>query len=81
MKIKLIAFLLTISFVLSEGVSWAQCAMCKASVESNMLEKQPGIGLSINDGILYLMLMPYIMFGIFGYLWYRNTHKKPKNAK
>jgi hypothetical protein len=55
--------------------------MCKASVESNMLEKQPGIGLSINEGILYLMLMPYIMFGIFGYLWYRNTHKNPKNSK
>ena len=59
----------------------AQCAMCAASVESNLKESKPGKGLSINSGILYLMLMPYLMFGLFGYLWYRNTHKKAKNVK
>ena len=77
LKIVLFMVVLTASVVSVH----AQCAMCAASVESNLKETQPGIGLSINSGILYLMLMPYLMFGLFGYLWYRNTHKKPKNAK
>lgn len=75
-KTILVLLVVVASIVLSSEVSWAQCAMCKASVEANLKEKSPGIGLSINDGILYLMVMPYLMFGIFGYLWYKHSQKK-----
>ncbi len=39
--------------------SFSQCAMCKATAESS------GIGGGLNDGILYLMFIPYILLGAF----------------
>jgi uncharacterized membrane protein len=61
---------------------FAQCAMCKTSVESNQHEqkfiaKQKAEGL--NTGILYLMVLPYLMFCIIGYFWYISSKKE--NAK
>lgn len=38
----------------------AQCAMCKASVESSQGQKNSVAG-GINQGILYLMAVPYIL--------------------
>tara|TARA_B100000073_G_C23255510_1_gene380158 strand:+ start:165 stop:401 length:237 start_codon:yes stop_codon:yes gene_type:complete len=55
----------------------AQCAMCKAVVEAN-LESGGTIGAGLNDGILYLMAMPYISMLIVGLVWY-NLKKEPKS--
>ena len=55
----------------------AQCAMCKAAVEAN-LKEGGSAGAGLNDGILYLMAMPYVamlFFGIFYYLQKRNQQK------
>tara|TARA_Y100000766_G_C18518768_1_gene417807 strand:+ start:313 stop:540 length:228 start_codon:yes stop_codon:yes gene_type:complete len=52
----------------------AQCSMCKAVVEAN-IESGSTHGLGLNQGILYLMAMPYIavtVFGIFYFLQKRN---------
>ena len=49
----------------------AQCAMCKATVESN-LSGEKTIGKGLNNGILYLMTIPYIILGSFGYMVYKN---------
>jgi hypothetical protein len=46
----------------------AQCAMCKAVVEAN-LESGGTIGAGLNDGILYLMAMPYISMLVVGLVW------------
>ncbi|TVR39943.1 MAG: hypothetical protein EA392_05085 [Cryomorphaceae bacterium] len=46
----------------------AQCAMCKAANES-ALDEDSGIG--INEGIIYLMGIPYILLGVLGYLFFR----------
>ena len=48
----------------------AQCAMCKAAVEAN-LKGGGSAGAGLNEGILYLMAMPYIailLFAVFYYL-------------
>ena len=69
-KITLI-FLVFFSFTLKLN---AQCAMCKAAVEAN-LKEGGSAGAGLNQGILYLMAMPYIalfVFGIFYYLQKRN---------
>lgn len=58
----------------------AQCAMCKATVESNLDEKSSKIGKGLNTGILYLMAIPYILFGVIGYYWYKAS-KREKTAK
>ena len=55
----------------------AQCAMCKAVVEAN-LESGGTIGAGLNDGILYLMAMPYISMLVVGLVWY-NIKKEPKS--
>ncbi|MBT8266574.1 MAG: hypothetical protein KJO41_06350 [Bacteroidia bacterium] len=57
-----IAVVLSISFV------EAQCAMCRAVLESG--ENQE-IGKSVNNGIKYLMLFPYLLIGGLGYFIYR----------
>ncbi|MCR8669521.1 hypothetical protein NO995_17690 [Aestuariibaculum sp. M13] len=53
----------------------AQCAMCRAVLES---EEGQSAAQGINDGIVYLMALPYILVGGIGYLIYKkfNTSKK-----
>lgn len=49
-----------------------QCAMCKATIEANQVN-QGKYGVSLNSGILYLMVVPYIAFLVLGYFWYKNA--------
>jgi preprotein translocase subunit SecY len=74
MKIKIL-FLILASFFIRFG-ALAQCSMCRASVENNVSNGETSIGAGLNSGILYLVVMPYLMAGIIGYLWYRASKKK-----
>lgn len=49
----------------------AQCAMCKATVESNV-NAEKTVGRGLNDGILYLMTIPYLVLGGFAWMVYKN---------
>ena len=71
------SFMLIVIYIFSTIYVYAQCAMCKAVVEAN-LESGSTKGAGLNDGILYLMAMPYIgilVFGIVYYLQNKKTHK------
>ena len=68
--------LLAILFLGVQVSSWAQCAMCRASVENNVSNGDASIGAGLNNGILYLFVMPYLMAAIIGYLWYRTAKKR-----
>ena len=46
----------------------AQCAMCRAVLESEEGQKTAE---GINNGIVYLMLIPYLLVGGLGYFLYR----------
>ena len=74
MKFKIL-FLLAGSFLFQIS-AMAQCAMCRASVENNVSNGETSIGSGLNSGILYLVVMPYLMAVIIGYLWYRASKKK-----
>ena len=50
----------------------AQCAMCRAVLES---EEGQETAKGINNGIVYLMIIPYILIGVVGYFIYRNKKK------
>ena len=53
----------------------AQCALCKASAESNLNEgKKSASGL--NMGIVYLLSVPYLLVGGIGYFWYVKKKKQ-----
>ena len=58
---------------------WSQCAMCKAAVESN-LEAGGVKGAGLNEGILYLMAMPYLVIIIFGIFWYLQNRKQQHSS-
>lgn len=60
-------------FLLLPLAAGAQCAMCRAALENN----QGGIkAQGINDGIVYLMIFPYLLIGLAGYAVYRLRQKK-----
>ena len=62
----LIAWSLLIGF---SGEIDAQCVMCKAVAEDSAAEG--AVGRGINQGILYIMAVPYLLLGILGYLIFK----------
>ena len=62
-------------FILSSTDTFAQCAMCRGSVESSMGNGRNNVGVGLNTGIVYLFVMPYLIVAVMGYLWYRNSKK------
>lgn len=49
--------------------------MCRAVLET---EEGQSAAKGINDGIIYLMLIPYILVGALGYIIYIKFFKKKK---
>jgi hypothetical protein len=73
MKKLLIIFSLILVFVVLGTDTWAQCAMCRGSVESSMGNGRNNVGVGLNTGIMYLFVMPYILVAAIGYFWYRSS--------
>lgn len=75
MKIKIIILLLLV-FIVSFEAS-AQCAMCRAVLES---EDGQSAAKGINDGIMYLMVFPYLlMAGVAYFIW--KSRRKSKTEE
>lgn len=54
---------------------WAQCAMCTLNAE-NSVQNGNTQGMGLNDGILFLLVMPYLIALGIGILWYRKYRRK-----
>lgn len=61
-------YLLILLLLISVAPAEAQCAMCRAVLES---EEGGQSAEAINNGIVYLMVFPYLLIGGVGYLIYR----------
>ena len=49
----------------------AQCPMCRMSAESNL--KDGGtMAAGLNKGIIYLLMIPYLLISVVGFIWWRN---------
>ena len=61
--------------VFSAGAS-AQCAMCRAALESSdgTIKAE-----AVNDGIVYLMIFPYLLVALVGYAVYRLRKNKKED--
>lgn len=70
LKFRLLLLLVGLLF---SGLVQAQCSMCRAVAESSQ-QGGSAIAEGLNDGILYLMIFPYIILGTLGVLFYK--HKK-----
>ncbi len=55
-------------FLLFPETTEAQCAMCRAVLES---EGNSKVAEGVNNGIVYLMAVPYILVGVLFYFVYR----------
>ena len=62
--------MLFVLIMLSQADAFAQCAMCKASAESD-LNSGGTIAKGLNTGILYLMAIPYILLMTGAYFFFR----------
>ena len=69
--------ILIVLFLLFQVFAFSQCAMCKATLESDLASGGTA-GKGINNGIIYLMIFPYLLVGIVGYFAYKH-YKKNKS--
>ena len=70
---------ISIAFViitLYSTAAFAQCAMCRASVESNINEDGVNFAAKLNTGILYLFVMPYLLAMVIGYFWWKKSREQ-----
>ncbi|WP_206619082.1 hypothetical protein [Flavobacterium cerinum] len=63
-------------FLVSAGAN-AQCAMCRAALESSDGNIKAE---AVNDGIVYLMIFPYLLVALVGFAVYRLRKKKKQAA-
>ncbi len=72
-KFKIQNLFFLVCFLFFQISANAQCAMCRAALtsEGNAVKAQ-----AVNDGIVYLMVIPYLLVGGIGYYIYRMRKKK-----
>ena len=67
-------FLFSLVFLFISLSASAQCAMCRAVLES---ETDNSMAEGVNNGIIYLAAIPYLLMG--GLIWF--IYKSRKKAK
>ena len=77
MKWKIKNTVFTAAFFLVAVSANAQCAMCRAALQGSNGTIKPE---AVNNGIMYLMVFPYILVGIVGYAVYRLRKKSLTKA-
>ncbi|MDG2063299.1 MAG: hypothetical protein P8J67_07080 [Flavobacteriaceae bacterium] len=60
----IILFCLILFFIIGINDSYGQCSMCRAVLQS---EEGQATAKGINNGILYLMAIPYLLVAIVGW--------------
>ena len=73
-RVIFILFILVSTFAIAPQAQ-AQCSMCTISAEQGTKNGNTQ-GKGLNDGIIYLLVFPYILIAGIGILWYRNYRKK-----
>ena len=66
------ALLIGVAFImLLDSEAMAQCAMCRANVKTNLNngDEIGGFGHSLNNAILYLMTVPYLLVSSLIYVF------------
>ena len=77
---KTILILLILALILNATDLFAQgCPMCKTSLEEAR-KNGSMVGNTLNNGILYLLALPYLVLSAFGIIWYRNAKLKKQQS-
>lgn len=79
MKKAIIALVfLSLFFIIPNGETMAQCAMCKSNLEMAREGGGTNVGNTLNNGIMYLLVLPYAIAAVFGYIYYQKYKSKKK---
>lgn len=71
------ALILILSFVLLvQPDVIAQCQMCKSNIEMARQNGDTNVGNTLNNGILYLLALPYLIAIFFGFIYYKKYKEK-----
>ena len=81
MKAIRITLLTLLLWSLNQTYTWAQCAMCRGTVENNVAVGDTSVGAGLNTGILYLFFMPYLLVGVIGYFWYKTSKQNARKKE
>lgn len=74
-RIKSILLLLLV-WMFTSSTSFGQCAMCRATLETNVSNgSQEQLASTLNFGIMYLFAAPYLLVATVGYIWYKQSRK------
>ena len=69
-------------FLLLSAGAYSQCAMCKAAAESDLQNNPNSLAQGLNKGILFLMVIPYIIVAVIFkndiILFFKNIRSKEK---
>jgi uncharacterized paraquat-inducible protein A len=77
---KIIVFIAFVAIILLANDALAQCPMCKTSLEEAR-KNGSQVGSSLNNGILYLLALPYTIAMVFGFMYWRNSRLKKGNVE
>jgi uncharacterized membrane protein len=82
MKTKIISSILLIIGLIISFPTFveAQCPMCKQSLVSARADGDTTVGNTLNNGIIYLFVFPYILAMVFLFLYIKNVRAKKKLA-
>ena len=73
--------ILTITLLLTASEpAVGQCSMCRAVAESGAKDDTTKVARGLNNGILYLLAMPYILGGVAFFIWRKNRSKAVGNV-
>lgn len=70
---KVSKFVFGVCFLFLSISSYSQCAMCRAALESEGNKTKVE---AVNDGIVFLMTVPYIIVAAIGFTIYKMYYKK-----
>lgn len=73
-KLFVLCSLVLIVLIFSNQELVSQCPMCKMSAETN-LKNGGSEGKGLNQGILYMLSLPYLLVATLGFLWWKNKRK------
>ena len=69
-----LALLVVAVVCLWQTTAFAQCAMCVTALENS--PEGRAMAASFNNGILFLLAMPYAIFGTVGFIVFRAYRRK-----
>ena len=73
MRVKIL--LVILSIIIIPDILFGQCSMCRLMAESSY-QSGSDIGRGLNDGIGYIMGVPYIILIIGGYILFKEKVSK-----